>query len=319
MYSTTTRHRVASMCAPGTAVGGSWNSAWTKRRSTCKRRWRGSAPTRSPSTRSPSEKVTRSIREPGASWPIWESSACCSPRTRAASASRLSTPPSSSSNSGATSRRAAALDPPRGATRRGCGRRGTTGRRCRRSRDHRPLGGRRARRGDRRALGDQRPRRVRAPHGRPAPAVAPAALGPVDTSRSHHRPRLRRADRLVPPRRRAAHVGDAASAAMAAGISTRALDVAHAYALERQQFGAPIGSFQAVKHILADMYVRSVSGQRDLRRFGSRARTGGQRRHPCRCERQAPLCRRCGRECALPRSRCWAAWASHGTCCPTTC
>ncbi len=56
-------------------------------------------------------------------------------------------------------------------------------------------------------------------------------------------------------------LGTLLSAAMAAGISTRALDVARDYALERQQFGAPIGSFQAVKHMLADMYVRSVSGQ----------------------------------------------------------
>ena len=32
--------------------------------------------------------------------------------------------------------------------------------------------------------------------------------------------------------------------------------MARAYALEREQFGVPIGSFQAVKHLLADMYVR---------------------------------------------------------------
>ena len=38
---------------------------------------------------------------------------------------------------------------------------------------------------------------------------------------------------------------------------TRALDVARDYALEREQFGVPIGSFQAVKHLLADMYVRT--------------------------------------------------------------
>jgi alkylation response protein AidB-like acyl-CoA dehydrogenase len=56
-------------------------------------------------------------------------------------------------------------------------------------------------------------------------------------------------------------LGTLLTAAMAAGISTRSLDVARAYALERHQFGAPIGSFQAVKHMLADMYVRSVSAQ----------------------------------------------------------
>jgi alkylation response protein AidB-like acyl-CoA dehydrogenase len=39
-------------------------------------------------------------------------------------------------------------------------------------------------------------------------------------------------------------------------VAQGALDVARTYALERQQFGVPIGSFQAVKHLLADMYVR---------------------------------------------------------------
>ena len=56
-------------------------------------------------------------------------------------------------------------------------------------------------------------------------------------------------------------VGTLLTAAMLSGVSARSLDVAREYALERQQFGAPIGSFQAVKHMLADMYVRSVSAQ----------------------------------------------------------
>lgn len=63
-------------------------------------------------------------------------------------------------------------------------------------------------------------------------------------------------------------VGDAAAAAQLrlqgtvlhaaalVGVARGALDVARNYALERVQFGVPIGSFQAIKHMLADMYVR---------------------------------------------------------------
>jgi alkylation response protein AidB-like acyl-CoA dehydrogenase len=56
-------------------------------------------------------------------------------------------------------------------------------------------------------------------------------------------------------------LGTVLSAAMLAGVAARALEVARAYALERHQFGAPIGSFQAVKHLLADMYVRGSLAQ----------------------------------------------------------
>ena len=52
--------------------------------------------------------------------------------------------------------------------------------------------------------------------------------------------------------------GTVLSAALLVGLADRALDVARAYALEREQFGVPIGSFQAVKHLLADMYVRTA-------------------------------------------------------------
>lgn len=51
------------------------------------------------------------------------------------------------------------------------------------------------------------------------------------------------------------------AAAELVGVASRSLEVARAYALEREQFGVPIGSFQAVKHLLADMYVRVTVAQ----------------------------------------------------------
>ena len=56
-------------------------------------------------------------------------------------------------------------------------------------------------------------------------------------------------------------LGTVLSAAMLAGVAARALEVARAYALERHQFGVPIGSFQAVKHLLADMYLHNGLAQ----------------------------------------------------------
>lgn len=47
-----------------------------------------------------------------------------------------------------------------------------------------------------------------------------------------------------------------AAAAMCVGAAQAALDVATAYAKERHQFGVPIGSFQAIRHKIADMHVR---------------------------------------------------------------
>jgi len=41
------------------------------------------------------------------------------------------------------------------------------------------------------------------------------------------------------------------------GMAQACVEVATAYALERKQFDRPVGSFQAVKHILADMTVRA--------------------------------------------------------------
>ena len=41
------------------------------------------------------------------------------------------------------------------------------------------------------------------------------------------------------------------------GGADRALEMAKGYALERYAFGRPIGSYQAIKHTLADMYVKN--------------------------------------------------------------
>jgi len=56
----------------------------------------------------------------------------------------------------------------------------------------------------------------------------------------------------------AAHMQAATlTAALSLGIAEATTDLAVAYAKEREQFGRPIGSFQAVKHLCADMLVRA--------------------------------------------------------------
>ena len=47
------------------------------------------------------------------------------------------------------------------------------------------------------------------------------------------------------------------TAALQLGLSEAVLDASVAYAKERKQFDKPIGTFQAVKHLLADMLVRT--------------------------------------------------------------
>ena len=55
-------------------------------------------------------------------------------------------------------------------------------------------------------------------------------------------------------------VGALLAAADAIGAAGAMLQLAIGYAAERRQFGRPIGTFQAVRHLLADMYVRHSSG-----------------------------------------------------------
>ncbi len=50
--------------------------------------------------------------------------------------------------------------------------------------------------------------------------------------------------------------GTVLAAAEAVGVAERTLEASVEYAKVRQQFGKPIGSFQAVKHRCADMAVR---------------------------------------------------------------
>jgi alkylation response protein AidB-like acyl-CoA dehydrogenase len=51
--------------------------------------------------------------------------------------------------------------------------------------------------------------------------------------------------------------GATLTAALSSGIASRTTELAVAFAKERHQFDKPIGSFQAVKHMCADMLVRA--------------------------------------------------------------
>jgi alkylation response protein AidB-like acyl-CoA dehydrogenase len=59
--------------------------------------------------------------------------------------------------------------------------------------------------------------------------------------------------------RRLSVVGGLLASAEAVGAAGRILEDARSYAAERRQFGRTIGSNQALRHLLADMYVRHAS------------------------------------------------------------
>ncbi|MWA02510.1 acyl-CoA dehydrogenase [Actinomadura sp. LD22] len=73
------------------------------------------------------------------------------------------------------------------------------------------------------------------------------------------------------------HLGDRAAVAVACdglGLSEAMLDTTVAYVGVREQFGRPVGSFQAVKHACADMFVR-VAVARRLVEAAARALSAG--------------------------------------------
>ncbi|MAG30901.1 MAG: acyl-CoA dehydrogenase [Deltaproteobacteria bacterium] len=55
--------------------------------------------------------------------------------------------------------------------------------------------------------------------------------------------------------------GGAIIAALQLGVAEGALELANEYAKQRQQFGRSIGSFQAVKHMLAEMFVKQEAAR----------------------------------------------------------
>jgi hypothetical protein len=72
-----------------------------------------------------------------------------------------------------------------------------------------------------------------------------------------HLPQLKARPNLDDPDRELFRDGAIVTAALQVGHAAETLDLAVAYAKEREQFGKPIGSFQAVKHMCADMLVRA--------------------------------------------------------------
>jgi alkylation response protein AidB-like acyl-CoA dehydrogenase len=98
------------------------------------------------------------------------------------------------------------------------------------------------------------------------PGVTRTALETIDPTRSHAALEFRdvAAEPLGPAGegwRLISEVFDRAAVLTAfeqIGGADRALEMARDYALDRMAFGRPIGSFQAIKHMLADMYVSAT-------------------------------------------------------------
>ena len=63
-------------------------------------------------------------------------------------------------------------------------------------------------------------------------------------------------------------LGLALTSADLVGVMRGAIDLSCAYATSRQQFGRPVGSFQAVQHLLADALVL-MEGSRSVARHAA--------------------------------------------------
>jgi len=95
---------------------------------------------------------------------------------------------------------------------------------------------------------------------RPDDVVGVAATRPLDPlTPVHHVPDLPTGQPLGEQAAAPAWQREAAvlTAAQLLGLALRATDMAVAYAKQREQFGKPIGAFQAVKHLCADMLTRA--------------------------------------------------------------
>ena len=92
---------------------------------------------------------------------------------------------------------------------------------------------------------------------------------PVPASRVLGGPGARQAlDRLMA-------AGALLAAAEAAGAADRVFLLACGYSAQRRQFGRPVGSFQALRHLLADAYVRAESGWSAVRYAAAALDEGG--------------------------------------------
>ncbi|GAB3007237.1 acyl-CoA dehydrogenase [Mycobacterium bourgelatii] len=106
-------------------------------------------------------------------------------------------------------------------------------------------------------------------------------LSATDFSRPLGRVVLTDAPATVVAGERIEDLAAALLAAEAAGITRWALDTAVAYAKVREQFGKPIGSFQAIKHICAEMLCRAEQAEvaaADAARAATEPREAGEAR-----------------------------------------